>query len=89
MVAMFARAAPDTAPEADVDLAVARFGPELYGLALAITANRADADDAYQSAWVAGSNTDTQALIEQEAGSGWTIARLPPRPATSTPRSPA
>src|ERR1017187_4028147 len=52
MVAMFARAAADSAREDDVDLAVARFGPELYGLALAITANRTDADDAYQSGWV-------------------------------------
>jgi RNA polymerase sigma factor (sigma-70 family) len=52
MVAMFGRAAADTAADDDVHVAVARFGAELYGLALAITANRADADDAYQSAWV-------------------------------------
>lgn len=52
MVAMFARAAADTAGDDDVHVAVARFGAELYGLALAITANRTDADDAYQSAWV-------------------------------------
>jgi RNA polymerase sigma factor (sigma-70 family) len=52
MVAMFARPTADTAREDDVDLAVAHFGSEMYGLALAITANRADADDAYQSAWV-------------------------------------
>jgi RNA polymerase sigma factor (sigma-70 family) len=49
---MFSRAAGDVARDDDIEIAVCRFGPELYGLALAITANRAEADDAYQSAWV-------------------------------------
>ena len=35
----------------DVEEAVARFGSEMYGLALAITANLHDAEDAYQTAW--------------------------------------
>jgi hypothetical protein len=52
MVVMFARTSADPAREDDVHLAVAHYGPELYGLALAITANQVDADDAYQSAWV-------------------------------------
>lgn len=35
----------------DVEQALARFGPEMYGLALAITTNVPDAEDAYQTAW--------------------------------------
>jgi RNA polymerase sigma factor (sigma-70 family) len=35
----------------DVEEAVARYGAEMYGLAVAITGNVHDAEDAYQSAW--------------------------------------
>lgn len=35
----------------DVEEAVARYGSEMYGLTLAITANVHDAEDAYQTAW--------------------------------------
>jgi RNA polymerase sigma factor (sigma-70 family) len=35
----------------DVEEALVRFGPEMYGLALAITTNVHDAEDAYQIAW--------------------------------------
>lgn len=36
----------------EVDLAVVQFGSEMYGLVLSITGNVADAEDAYQTAWV-------------------------------------
>jgi RNA polymerase sigma factor (sigma-70 family) len=52
VVTVFAREPADVTRGADIELAVARFGSEMYGLALAIAANRADADDAYQSAWM-------------------------------------
>lgn len=35
----------------DVEEAVARYGAEMYGLAVAITGNVHDAEDAYESAW--------------------------------------
>jgi DNA-directed RNA polymerase specialized sigma24 family protein len=37
----------------EIDLAVARFGSEMFGLALSITGNVADAEDAYQTSWMA------------------------------------
>ncbi len=52
MVVMFARTSADPAREDEIHQAVEDYGAELYGLTLAITANRVDADDAYQSAWV-------------------------------------
>jgi RNA polymerase sigma factor (sigma-70 family) len=36
----------------EIDLAIAQFGSEMYGLALSITANVPDAEDAYQNAWL-------------------------------------
>jgi DNA-directed RNA polymerase specialized sigma24 family protein len=36
----------------EVDLALVQFGSEMYGLALSIVGNVADAEDAYQTAWV-------------------------------------
>jgi RNA polymerase sigma-70 factor (ECF subfamily) len=42
----------DTTTQRDIDLAIAEFGSEMYGLALSITANVPDAEDAYQAAWL-------------------------------------
>jgi DNA-directed RNA polymerase specialized sigma24 family protein len=39
-------------PTDEVDVALAEFGPELFGLALTITGSTADAEDAYQAAWM-------------------------------------
>lgn len=36
----------------EVDLAIAQFGSEMFGLALSITGNMADAEDAYQTSWM-------------------------------------
>src|SRR5579863_7905473 len=49
-VARFEKA--DTTTQHDIDVAIAEFGSEMYGLALSITANVPDAEDAYQAAWV-------------------------------------
>jgi hypothetical protein len=43
---MFTRDLADAAIEDDVEHAVLRLGSEMYSLALAIAANRADAEDA-------------------------------------------
>src|ERR1700691_1350583 len=42
----------NAATQHDVALAIAEFGREMYGLALSITANVPDAEDAYQTAWL-------------------------------------
>jgi RNA polymerase sigma factor (sigma-70 family) len=49
-VARFEKA--DTTTQHDIDVAIAEFGSEMYGLALSITANVPDAEDAYQTAWL-------------------------------------
>jgi RNA polymerase sigma factor (sigma-70 family) len=52
---MAAAARPDASKAAtqdEIDAAVSKFESEMFGLALSITANVADAEDAYQTAWV-------------------------------------
>ncbi|HUZ71171.1 MAG TPA: sigma-70 family RNA polymerase sigma factor [Candidatus Saccharimonadales bacterium] len=44
----------------DAEEALARFGAEMYGLALTITGNVPDAEDAYQTAWANALNNWSQ-----------------------------
>jgi DNA-directed RNA polymerase specialized sigma24 family protein len=52
MADMTSNEAPSITRDEEVTLALERFGAEMYGLALTITASRPDAEDAYQSAWM-------------------------------------
>jgi RNA polymerase sigma-70 factor (ECF subfamily) len=59
-----------TTTQQDIDLAIEAFGPEMYGLALSITANVPDAEDAYQAAWVGALSHWTQ-LRDPERRRSW------------------
>src|SRR5579859_5090301 len=52
MTAMSRTLAQQTDRTDEIEVAVELFGPEMYGLALAIAADVHDAQDAYQAAWL-------------------------------------
>jgi len=68
----------------EIDRAVARFGSEMFGLALSITGNVPDAEDAYQTSWMDASRHWGQ-LVDPEKRRSW-LASIVARSALRTRR---